>query len=226
MFDNVFNFDAAFTPHIYTLFVIVGLVTIFCVIINIKIRKASPYKSTKGVVFLTELSVKKVNGFVEDTMGKKNMKFAPYILTLSVFLIISNLIGLFGLRSPTTNLNITLTLALITFFLIIYHNIKAKGIKGYIKGFMAPVFLFLPINLLGELATPVSMGMRLFGNILAGTILLTILYTIIGEFMPDVVASFITPAFHAYFDVFAGLIQTLIFVLLTSIFISLGQEKD
>ena len=154
-------------------------------------------------------------------MGKSNIGFAPYIATLAIFLAFANLLGLVGLKPPTSDYNVTLTLALITVFLIHFNNIRFNGAKNYVKGYFEPMPVLFIINLLGELATPISMSFRLLGNILTGVILMTLVYSVFNGFLV-ILAPFVTPVLHAYFDVFSGLLQTFIFVMLTMVFISNG----
>jgi F-type H+-transporting ATPase subunit a len=93
---------------------------------------------------------------------------------------------------------------------------KAKGIGAYLKGFAEPIFILLPLNIIGELATPISLSFRLFGNILGGVIIMYLLYSAVPVLIP------ILP--HIYFDLFAGILQTFIFVMLSMVFISLAMD--
>ncbi len=176
---------------------------------------------------VVEALVGGINGLTKTTMGEKNVHFAPYIGTLLILIGCSNLSGLVGLRPPTADLNTTLGLALVTFFMIQGFSIYKKGIFGYIKGFFQPIFLMAPINLVGELALPVSMSFRLFGNIVGGLIMMNLLYGAFGfatEALLHIQIPFLQvgiPAFlHIYFDLFAGLIQAFIFSMLTMVFVS------
>jgi len=130
---------------------------------------------------VAEFLVTSCRDFVGSTMGKKNIGFAPYFFALAAFLLISNLSGFLFVgvvRPPTADLATTLTLGIITFVLTQFYSIKSKGIKKYLKGFTEPIFLLLPINIIGEIANPVSLGFRLFGNITGGLIILSLIYSI------------------------------------------------
>lgn len=102
-------------------------------------------------------------------------------------------------------------------------SIKYNGLKAYLKGFLDPIPIMLPINIFSELITPISMGLRLFGNIFSGTVVMTLIYYVLGQIwlwvIPAgyIVTPFITPILHAIFDVFLGLIQVYVFMLLTVI---------
>lgn len=163
-----------------------------------------------------EVLVEGIESLTATTMGGDKLGFAPYMGTLALYLLLANLAGLFALRPPTADLNTTMALALITFVSIHYYGMKAKGIGAYLKGFAEPIFILLPLNIIGELATPISLSFRLFGNILGGVIIMYLLYSAVPVLIP------ILP--HIYFDLFAGILQTFIFVMLSMVFISLAMD--
>lgn len=176
---------------------------------------------------VVEALVGAINGLTAQTMGEKNKQFAPYIGTLIIFIGTSNLAGLFGLRPPTADINTTLGLALITFFMIQGFSMYHKGLVGYVKSFFQPIVFMAPLNIIGELATPVSLSFRLFGNITGGLIMMSLLYGALGSIteavlhIPIPILQVGIPAFlHIYFDVFAGLLQSFIFAMLTMVFVS------
>ena len=110
-------------------------------------------------------------------------------------------------------------MALITFFMTQGFAIKAKGVKGWLKALTEPVVFLTPINIIGEIANPISLSFRLMGNILAGTVIMGIYYALLPYF-----AYLISPALHFYFDVFAGVLQSYIFMMLSMIYVSGGME--
>ena len=114
--------------------------------------------------------------FVRGNMGPEFDRYIPLVGTIFVTSIISNLISLLGIWSPTADLMTELAWGLVVFVLITYHKIKASGIGGYLKGFLEPIFILLPINIMSECFTPVSMACRHFGNILSGTVISTLIY--------------------------------------------------
>lgn len=169
-----------------------------------------------------ELFVKAIYDFTESTMGADKIGFAPYIGTLIIFLAISNISGMFAVRPPTADLNTTLSLALMTFFLIHSNGIRKKGIISYFKGFFEPFPLLAPINIIGEIATPISLSFRLFGNMVGGMIIVSMVYSALAGITGGIpiFQLGIPVALHAYFDLFSGLLQTFIFAMLSMIFIS------
>jgi F-type H+-transporting ATPase subunit a len=181
-------------------------------------RKLETRPGKKQVI--AEILVDGIYNLTETTMGKQFKNFAPYIGTILLLVGISNISGLFGLRPPTSDLNTTLGLALITFVLIHITGIRYKGVGGYLKGFLEPMPFLLPINLMGEIATPISLSFRLFGNILGGLIIMTLVYQALGWFSLIPVPAIL----HMYFDLFAGLLQSFIFGMLTMVFVSLASD--
>lgn len=173
-----------------------------------------------GVQNVAEAIVESINDFTASTMGEKNRWFAPYAGTLLIFIFFSNISGLFALWPPTADAATTIGLALMTFVLIQYNNVKYKGLGGYLKTlFWEPIpIIFSPINIIGELATPVSLAFRLYGNILAGVVIMGMIYSIVPIIIPI--------PLHFYFDLFAGVLQSFIFTMLTMVFVSMATETE
>lgn len=166
-------------------------------------------------------------GLVKMVMGEDKMEYAPYVGTLLLFIATSNLSGLLGFRPPTADMNTTLCLSGMTFLLIHASGIRRKGLS-YFKGFIEPSPIMLPLNIIGELALPVSMGFRLFGNITGGMVIMTLLYgALSGLAIGDIPIGMgiPIPAFlHIYFDVFSGIIQSFIFSMLTMVFVGMAMD--
>jgi F-type H+-transporting ATPase subunit a len=168
---------------------------------------------------VAEAIVGGVNDLVKQTMGEDKMYFAPYMGTLLMYLAFANLSGLLGMRPPTADLNTTFALSILTFAMTQIYGLKAKKM-GYLKGFCEPFAFMLPTNIIGELANPISLSFRLFGNILGGVVIMALVYSALGNlaFIP------VPAILHAYFDVFSGLIQTFIFVMLSMVFIAMAMD--
>ncbi|TCK87906.1 F-type H+-transporting ATPase subunit a [Natranaerovirga hydrolytica] len=172
-----------------------------------------------GLQNFVEMVIELFDKFAVTTMGQQGKKFASYFLTLFVFLIISNLSGLVLLRPPTADYAVPLGLAIISFFMFQYYGIKAKGVGGYLKGLTEPIVFLTPINVIGELANPVSLSFRLFGNIIGGTVLLSLYYST-PWFMNIGIPGFL----HFYFDIFAGLLQAFVFTILSMVLLTGAME--
>jgi len=205
------------------------------VLIAKKIDKVDPLAKPKGLVFLGVQLVTSVDDLTKEIVGKeKAVNMGPYIGGLAVYLLVSNLSGLLGFYQPTMNFSVTLSLAIITWVMVQYTSIKSIKFSGYIKSFFEPYFFLFVPNLFGKLAPLISLSMRIFGNILSGSIIMALLYSglqlasaslihlIAGSnaFTFNFLAPIIAPALHAYFDVFAGFIQMFIFIVLTLVYIT------
>ena len=125
---------------------------------------------------VAEMGYNAIVNFVRGNMGTEFDRYIPLVCTIFITSIISNLISLLGIWSPTADLMTELAWGLVVFVLITYHKIKASGLKGYLRGFVDPIFVLLPINIMSECFTPVSMVCRHFGNILSGTVISTLIY--------------------------------------------------
>ena len=200
------------TTHVTTL-----IVMIFILILALAARRAilNAREKPEGVQNFVELLVETLDNLVQGNMGRHWRPFVNYIGTIMIFIFISNTSGLFGLRPPTADYGTTLALALITFVLIQFSAFKTSGF-GVFTDLFKPIPILFPINLIGEFATPLSMSLRLFGNIMAGTIMMALWYGLLPIF-----AKLGIPAFlHMYFDLFSGAIQTFVFAMLTMTFIT------
>ena len=174
---------------------------------------------------IAEMLVETVENLVDSSMGKKFRSFAPYIATIFVFSCFGSLISLIGLRPVTGDFNTTL--------LVERAKIKTSGIGGFLKGFFEPIPLMLPLNLLSEAATPVSMGFRHFGNVAGGMIITSLLYfaltaasTALGLAVPVLTVG-IPALLSVYFDLFTGFMQAFIFIMLTMAYLdsAFGSEE-
>lgn len=183
-------------------------------------------KIPKGLQAYAELIVDFIYNWVAQVMGKDKLKFAPYIGTLFIFILLGNLIGLFDIRPITTNINTTFALATITFVMIHYNAIKTRRLGGYIKHLSEPNFLMLPINLISELSFPLSLSFRLFGNILGGVIIMKLLYMLLENISSLITGSIpilliaIPLPLNFFFDIFESVLQAYVFSMLTMAFIA------
>jgi F-type H+-transporting ATPase subunit a len=207
------------TQTIVNTWIIMAILIVFAVIVRIKLRnfKEEPTAFQNAV----EMMVETFDRFVRGSAGEKLSYLGNWYFTVFVFILISNLSGIIGMRPPTADWNMTLAIALSTFALIQFAGVKYRG-WSYIKSFFEPNFVFFPLNLVGELARPISLSFRLFGNVLAGMIVMLLIYNV-----APVAARFVLPAaLHAYFDIASGAIQTYIFCVLSLSFIGGAAEAE
>ncbi len=200
------------TTHVALLIVTIGLI-IFGIFANRSIKHAKEIPDMfQNIV---EMLVEMLDKMVSSSMGKNASRFRNYIGTIFGFIFISNISGLIGLRSPTADYGVTLLLGLVTFVLIHYNGIK-KNKVGHFTALFQPFALLFPINAIGEIATPLSLSLRLFGNVMSGTVMLGLWYGM----MPLLFKLGIPSALHAYFDLFSGAIQTYVFCMLTMVYVN------
>lgn len=210
------------TETVYFGIIVAVVLIIFCVL-STRNLKDEP----KGLQAVAELIVETVYNMVGNTMGKDKLGFAPYIGTLFLFLILGNMLGLFGLRPTTSDVNMTFALALLTFILIQANSIRSKGLVGYFKHFAEPYPFLIPTNIIEEISFPISLGFRLFGNILAGVIVMALAFNGLGYLSHELLHSnipwleaVIPLPLNAFFDIFEPIVQAFIFTMLTMVFIT------
>lgn len=191
--------------------VIMGVLVLLSIIF---VRKLKTIPT--GSQCLIEVFISWLNKFFLDILGPRGKKYLPFMETLIIYIGMANLVGLFGLRPPTKDLNVTAGLALISIVLIQFCAIKEKGAKGWLRGFKEPMGILLPINILELIIKPLSLCMRLFGNVLGAFVVMELIKLLVPVGLPVV--------FSFYFDVFDGLIQAYVFVFLTSLFMAESME--
>lgn len=203
------------TTHVCLLLVIL-LLTVFCIIANRVIKNADPEKEPGTFQNIVELIVEMLDNMITGVMGKSAPKFLNYISTIFIFILISNISGIFGLRAPTADYGVTLPLGLISFGLIFFNKIKHQKISGFIKGLCDPWPFWAPINVIGDIAVPISLSLRLFANVLSGTVMLALVYGL----LPIFVKIGIPAVLHVYLDLFSGAIQAYVFCMLTMTYVT------
>ena len=239
MFDNFFSMDIP--GEVISSLIVILIIIVLSIIIAIQAHFQNPLKKPKGLLLLAEIGVKFFDGFAGELVGGALPNFGGFVMGVAVYLFLAFIFGLTGLPSPVTYMAVPLSLGLTTFLLI--HFTSARFTKWrYFKRYVDPFPVFLPINLISMWAPLLSLTLRLFGNAVAGWVLLTIVESALRDasasifsFMPVVESGiaagnwneiFLSPIptaiLHAYFDLFSGLIQTVVFIFLTTIFV--GQE--
>lgn len=204
------------TETIFATWIVMGILFIFTIFVNIRLRKFRGVP--RGFQNVIEALIDMMRKFATETLGEELEQLNGYFFGAFTFILVSNYSGMFGLRPPTSDLATTGALALITFFFI--HGLGLTKQKGkYLKSYIEPVALFLPINLIGELAKPLSMAFRLFGNMLSGVIIGGMIYNM----LPFVMRFMLPNIAHLYFDILVGALQSYVFVILSMTFI---REKS
>lgn len=200
------------TTHVAILLVDI-LILIFILAARRRIKKAERIPGTFQNII--EMYVQTIDNMVSGIMGKNARRFVNYICTLFMFIVFCNLSGLLGLRPPTADYGVTLPLGLITFAMVQICGMRKNKI-GHFTALFKPFPLLFPINLIGEFAVPLSLSLRLFGNIMSGTVIMAILYGLLPWFLQIGLPA----AVHVYCDIFSGAIQTYVFCMLTMVYIN------
>lgn len=222
MIKGVFSYELfGQTVWITTSQVCILIVMLVLIIFALAANRAMKHAAEVPGTFqnIVELIVEKLDAMVNGVMGNYGVRFRNYIGTIFIFILFSNISGLFGLRPPTADYGTTLALGLITFTMIHFCQFKQNSLKNIWKDMCSPLPpwlpIWFPISLISEIAVPISLSLRLFANVLSGTIMMALIYGLLGWF-----ATIWPAALHVYFDLFSGAIQTYVFCMLTMTYIT------
>lgn len=216
---------------VYSIIIITVSMALLLLYINKKLKAYDPLSEPKGIVLLVIMFAQMIDKMVKEKTNERVAKYlTPYIMSVVVYIFLSNIAGLFSLETPTSNYSVTLVLGALTCILIEVYSAKERGPKGYIKSWFEPLAPFVLVNILSKISTLLSLSLRLFGNILSGGILMSVIYQMLGsisKLIPfigqfNIVGVIIAPVLHFYFDLFSGIMQAYIFITLTISFI--GKE--
>lgn len=220
------------SESVVTGWLVILIVLAVCLILTKDLKKIPETKRQCAAEYI----VKTVNNMVEVNMDKESIAYAPYIAAVFAYIIVGTLISMIGFRSITADISVTGGLAVMTFVLITYTKIKFNGVGGYFKQFINP------LNIISEVATPVAMALRLFGNVAGGMIITLILYLALGAasgalynavgippiqdvgYVFNIFQIGIPAVLSIYFDLFSGAIQSYVFIMLTMAYIKMGKE--
>ena len=187
--------------------IIMAALTLLAIVLVRNLKVENPGKKQ----LMLESFIGFLDDFFTDILGKEGRRYIPYLISTAIYIGVANLIGLLGFKPPTKDLIVTAALSIMSLFLIYYSGFHKKGTRGFLKSFAEPIPLVTPINIMEIAIRPVSLCMRLFGNVIGSFVIMELLKTIMPAILPI--------PFSLYFDVFDGLIQTYVFVFLTSLFI-------
>ena len=196
--------------------VVTWIIMAVLVIVSIFLTRGLKIENPGKVQLVLESAIGWAQDFFEGIIGKQNRRYIPYMITVLLFLGVSNTIALLGFKPPTKDLNVTAALAIMSMCLIEFSGIRKNGLKHWVKHFASPVPVVAPIMVLEVVIRPLSLCMRLFGNMLAGFVVMELLKTLVPLLIP-IPVSF-------YFDIFDGLLQAYVFVFLTALFMNEEME--
>lgn len=216
---EVFGYTIDITASIVIQWVVILILCIAAYALT-KNLKLKPTKTQAAVETIYE----RLRDFIVGTMGEEYESFIPYIGTLMIYLLALNWIGAIGFRPPTSDISVTASFALLTFLVVNINAIRKNGLLGYGKGLIHPFAVMLPLNILERGLLPVTLALRLFGNMFAAVVLVDLVYEGLGSIA--VVAKIGLPiALHGYFDFFDGVLQMIVFSMLTMINIKTIAEE-
>lgn len=216
--DEVFGFDVG-SFHIgidegtVVSWIIMAALVVISIILTRNLKVTG--KLSKRQLLLETVYEKSV-GFFEGIVGEEGKRYIPWLMSIAVFIGFSNSIGIFGLKPPTKSMQVTLAMALTSIVIVEYAAYKQKGVGGRLKAFTKPLAIVAPINLLEIIIKPLSLCMRLFGNIIGAFIIMELIKAVVPVVLPV--------ALSLYFDIFDGLLQAYIFVFLTALYIKEAVE--
>lgn len=216
--DRVNLFGISISSTVIITWVIMLVLILTAVILRLTVIRNMQDKP-KGIQNILEIAVEQLEKYTDSKAEGAGSALASYLFVLALFMVGCAVAELFGYRAPTSDITMTFAMSLITFVLINYYGIKRKGVKGRIKSLASPTPIVFPMKIVSDLAVPVSMACRLFGNMLGGMIVMELLYSALGAFaigLPSILG--------LYFNVFHPLIQAFIFITLTLTFINEAIE--
>lgn len=193
--------------------VIMAVVVVISIILTRNLKVTGKLSKRQ---LLLETVYEKGFGFFRDIVGEKGERYIPWLMSIALFIGFSNAIGIFGMKPPTKSMQVTLAMAFTSIVLVEYAAYKDKGVKGRLKAFTKPLAIVTPINLLEIIIKPLSLCMRLFGNIIGAFIIMELIKAVVPVVVPV--------ALSLYFDIFDGLLQAYIFVFLTALYIKEAVE--
>lgn len=230
--------DLQISETLVVSWIVMALITGLCIWLthDLKVEKISKRQA------VAEMLVEMANKFVIGNAGEKFRKLIPFVAALFATSVVSNLISLIGLRSPTADLSTEAAWAIVVFIMITAQKIKTSGFGGYLKGFTTPIAVMTPFNVLSELLTPISLACRHFGNILSGVVINALIYGALAlasskllGLLPGVLGGVLSqipilsvglPAITSvYFDWFSRVMQAFIFCMLTVMYIANAAEE-
>ena len=185
-------------------------------IVSLILVQGLKFRKIRGKQAALESGISFLYDFFEDLLGKDGRAYIPYLITVIIYIGFSNMLGLFGFKPPTKDMNVTVTLAVMSIILVEIAGVRKKGVKKWLKSFAEPVPIVTPINILELFIRPLSLCMRLFGNILGAVVVMALIKYLLPVLVPL--------PFSFYFDIFDGIIQAYVFVFLTSLYIKEAIE--
>ena len=226
---------AVLTETVVNMWIVMAVIVGLCIFLT---RGMQVHARTKRQI-VAEFLVQKVNGMVKENMGAKFQGYGPFIAAIMSLSALCSLSSMVGMYAPTSDLSVLLGWALLVFVLITYTKIRTNGVLGYLKGYTEPIPVLTPFNIISEIATPISMAFRHFGNIASGTVITTLVYAALAalssavfKWLPGALSQIpflqvgLPAILSIYFDLFSSCLQAFIFCMLTMMYIGAAAAED
>ncbi len=211
------------SANMFTSLLVIFFLIITLSIVGNKVSKLDPKEPLKGPIFIIVMGISKLNDMIQTYYGKQWKMFAPILTAIFIYLLFANTSSLLGLNTPLSNINIALSFSLLAFIIIQSYGMIIRTPKKRLKDLMSPSILLFPINVIGELSTPLAMGLRLFGNLLSGAVISVIIFYILPVGVNLIPMAFVV---HPIFNIGFGVIQAFVYFMLLTIFLSMAIEAE
>ena len=214
---SIGSFKVTFDEATVVTWIIIAVLTILAIFLTRNFKVEGEISRRQAFM---ELCYEKAENFFKGIMGPKVEKYIPWLMSVVLFIGVSNIIGLFGFKPPTKSMQVTAALAITSIVLIEYAAFKDKGVGGRLKAFTKPVWIITPISILEVFTKPLSLCMRLFGNVIAAFTIMELIKAI------PILKVGVPVVLSLYFDIFDGLLQAYIFVFLTALYLQEAVEDE
>ena len=192
--------------------IVMAVFLVICILLTRNFKTKNPGRRQ----VIVETAVTWLQNMVSGMLGEEAKEYTSYISAILVYIVLSNTIGIFGLKPPTKDMNVTIALSLMSIVLVQIAGIRRKKVGGWMKSFTQPVAIITPLNILEIVIKPLSLCMRLFGNVLGAFVIMELIKILVPVAVPV--------PFGLYFDLFDGILQAYVFVFLTSLYIKEAVE--
>ncbi|MCM1115814.1 MAG: F0F1 ATP synthase subunit A [Clostridium sp.] len=218
--EEVFSFNIGgvkigFDEATVVSWIIIAVLTVLAIILTRNLKVEGELSKRQQ---LLEMCYEKAEDFFKGLLDPKVQKYTPYLISVALFIGASNIIGLFGLKPPTKSMQVDAAMAIMSIVLVEFTAFKEKGFIGRLKSLTKPIWIITPLNVMEVFIKPLSLCMRLFGNIIGAFTIMELLKAVVPVVLPVV--------FSLYFDLFDGLLQAYIFVFLTALYLQEAVEEE
>lgn len=200
------------TESVVVTWIIMAVLVLISIILVRNLKVENPGKKQLAL----ETIITTFNNLFEGVLGEKGRGYVPYLITVIMYIGLANLMSVFGFKPPTKDLNVTAALAIMSIVLVEVAGIRAKGTKGWVKSFAEPIAIVAPLNIMELAIKPLSLCMRLFGNVLGAFVIMKLIEAVVPLIVPIPLS--------LYFDFFDGLLQAFVFTFLTTLYMQEAME--